>query len=407
MTIAVVEFAGRGGLIHYAFQLCRALAAAGAEVTLITDRHYELEGLPHAFRVEKLLRLWDPKPPGPMATSPAAAAFRRLRRVVRALRYYREWVRLVLYLRRNRPDVVQLGDIRFPTDLACILVLRRLGFRLADVCHNVYPFSARAGRRRASRLVRSLFTRLYHQFAVVFVHFDVNGRAFREAFGLGPERVAVIPHGNQALFEELKQPGLGPDALRRDLRLSTQDRVVLFFGTLSAYKGTELLLNAFARIPPLRSGPASLVLAGFPAPDFDLAAHEALALQLGILPRVRFVPRYIESRAVAAWMGLAAAAIFPYREVYQSGALHVAQTFGVPIVATRVGAMEEAVVDGESGLLVPPDDAAALAAAVSRVLDEPGLAGRLGARAREDAFGRFAWDRVAAVILDRYRLEWP
>ena len=198
----MVEFAGRGGLIHYAFQLCRALAAAGAEVTLITDRHYELAGLPHPFRVEKLFRLWDPKPPGSITAGPPAAAFRRLRRVVRALRYYREWVRLVHYLRRHRPDVVQLGDIRFATDIAGVFVLRRLGFRLADVCHNVYPFSARAGRRRATSLVRFLFARLYGQLAVVFVHFDVNARAFREAFGIGPERVVVIPHGNQELFEE-------------------------------------------------------------------------------------------------------------------------------------------------------------------------------------------------------------
>lgn len=405
MTIAVVEFAGRGGLIHYAFQLCRALAAAGAEVTLITDRHYELDGLPHAFRVCKLLRLWDPKPPARTAAPPMAAAFRRLRRVSRAFRYYREWVRLILYLRRNRPEVVQLGDIRFPTDLACVLVLRTMGFRVSDVCHNVFPFSARSGRRRGSRIVRAVFSRLYHQFAVVFVHFDVNARVFEEAFGLGPERVAVIPHGNQALFEELKDPELGVDAIRRDLRLATQDRVVLFFGTLTAYKGTELLLHAFARIPPLRSGPVSLVLAGFPAPDFDLAAHEALALRLGILARVRFVPRYVDSRAVAAWMGLAAAAVFPYREVYQSGALHVAQTFGLPIVAARVGAMDEVVMDGESGLLVPPDDAPALAAALARVLDEPGLAARLGARARADAFERFAWEKVAAAILGRYRGE--
>lgn len=402
----MVEFAGRGGLIHYVFQLCRALAAAGADVTLITDRHYELDEMPHPFRVEKLLRLWDPKPPGPAPASRTAAAFRRLRRVVRGLRYYREWIRLILHLRRERPDIVQLGDFRFSTDLACVLVLRRLGFRLADVCHNVYPFSAGAGMPRASRLMRFLFARLYRQFAVVFVHFEVNERAFRDAFALGPERVAVIPHGNQALFEELKDPRISSDAVRLELRLGPEDRVILFFGTLSGYKGTQTLIRAFASIQQ-RDDRARLVLAGFPAPDFDLAAHEALARGLGVLPRVHFVPRYIEAKAVAAWMGLAAVAVFPYREVYQSGALHVAQTFGVPIVATRVGAMEEAVVDGESGLLVPPNDAAALAEAVSRVLDEPGLAARLGAKARADAHGRFAWEKVAASILDRYRLESP
>ncbi|MFP3942155.1 MAG: hypothetical protein ACLF0P_17810, partial [Thermoanaerobaculia bacterium] len=77
MRIAVVEPVGRGGLIHYAFQLCRGLAEEGAadgvEVVLVTGRPYELEGLDAPFRVEPVLRLWDPKPaPGP--SSPRAGA---------------------------------------------------------------------------------------------------------------------------------------------------------------------------------------------------------------------------------------------------------------------------------------------------------------------------------------------
>ncbi len=402
MRITVVEFAGRGGLIHYTFQLCRALQAGGAEVTLVTDHHYELEALPHSFRLERRLRLWDPKPTGAVPASRAAALLRRLRRGARALLYYREWYRLLRYLRRERPDIVQFGDIRFPTDAAGLRLLRLLGLRLADVCHNVFPFAASRGLVRRSGLVRWLFAAVYRQFELVFVHFEVNRRAFLEAYRLPPSRVAVIPHGNERLFEELRDPALTAAHLRSGLGLGLEDRVVLFLGTLSRYKGTELLLEAFARVRP-REPRARLVLAGFPAPDFDWPAHQALARRLGLDAYVRYRPAYVDSSAIAAWMQMAAVAVFPYRAVYQSGALHVAQTFGVPIVAAAVGAMPEVIEDQRSGLLVPPEDPEALAAALVKVLTDPALAGRLGRQAREDALGRFSWEGVATVMLERYR----
>lgn len=387
--LAVVEFAGRGGMIHYAWQLCRALAKTGADVTLVTSRHYELDALPHPFRLQKILRLWDPKPAG---ESPGR---RKLRRVGRAFLHYREWLRLALHLRRERPDLVLLGDIRFPGDLAPILLLRLLGLRLADVCHNVAPYAA--GGFRRSALDRFLYRRIYRCFDRVFVHFEDNRRAFLADYGLPPERVVAIPHGNEAIFEELRDPAVDEAGLRRELGLAADEPVLLLLGTLSHYKGIDLLLRAFARV----ASRARLVLAGFPAADFDLAAHQALARELGIEERVLWVPRYVESEEVAAWMGLASVAVFPYREVFQSGALAIAQTFGVPVVASAVGAMPEAV--GGSGLLVPPGDPEALASALLSILENPDLARRLGERARQDARERFAWERIGLTIVEGTR----
>jgi glycosyltransferase involved in cell wall biosynthesis len=396
LRLTLVEFAGRGGMIHYAYQLCRALAAAGAEVALVTGRHYELDALPHTFRLRKILRLWDPKP----AKEAVSAGPRRLRRLGRAAVHYREWLRLAFHLRRERPDLVLLGDIRFPGDLAPLLLLRLFGLRLADICHNVFPYAA--GGFRRSALDRFLYRRIYRRFERVFVHFEANRREFLSAYGLPPERVVAIPHGNEAVFEELRSPAADAAALRRSLDLAPDEPVALLFGTLSQYKGADLLLRAFARVAP-RVPRARLVIAGFPAADFDLAEHQDLARELGIADRVRWAPRYIDAREVAAWMDLASVAVFPYRAVYQSGVLAVAQTFGVPIVAAAVGAMAEAVEHGESGLLVAPGDIDALSAALLRILEDPDLARRLGERAQGNARERFGWDRIARILLD----AWP
>jgi len=413
MKLAVVEPVGRGGLIHYAFQLCRALAEEGAEVTLVTDRSYELGGLEAPFRVERLLRLWDAKPEDP---APPGRLRGALRRAGRAARWYRERLRLLRYLRRLRPDVVQLGDLRFAGDLAFLLALRASGLRLADVCHNLLPLTLGGagggasggtfgGSRRRAALARLLFRRIYRRFDAVFVHWESNRRRFLEAYGPLSGIVRAIPHGNLLLFQELRDPAVTAEALRRRLGLDPGDLVVLAFGTLARYKGLDVLVEAFARVLP-RVPAARLVVAGFPLPGFDPEELRALARRLGVAPAVRVVSGYVPSGEVAAWMELAAVAAFPHRQVFQSGVLQVAASFGAPVVASRVGATPEVVRDGETGLLVPPGDAVALAAALERLLRDPegqAYARRLGERAAEEARTRFAWRAVAREVLAAYR----
>ncbi|HVT44093.1 MAG TPA: glycosyltransferase family 4 protein [Thermoanaerobaculia bacterium] len=457
MRVAVVEPAGKGGLIHYAYQLCSALAARGADVTLVTDRNYELRHLPHTFRVDEILELWDPKPSVPPPASedtapaaglnepsvpavavilnqegregvsegsaigngqrtaqddargsppPAGSIRRAIRRGVRAIRYYREWLRIAAHLRRLRPDVVQLGDIRFPFDLIPLLIVRRSSRLLADICHNVRPFAA-SGRARGlfhrSRVSAIFYRRIYALFDLVFVHFERNRDEFLATFPLDPDSVEVIVHGNEGIFAKLRDPGVDARVLRARLGLRTEDRVVLFFGTLSRYKGTDILLEAFPSIHR-RTG-AKLVFAGFPFTDFDLDAEKERARQLGVDHAVIWLPDYIPSSEIVAWMELASVVVFPYRAIYQSGALHVPHTFGVPIVASAAGAMTDVIVDGQTGLLVEPENPDALATAVIRVLEDDELAARLGSRASADAEDRFGWDRVAGILFSRYERE--
>jgi glycosyltransferase involved in cell wall biosynthesis len=81
-----------------------------------------------------------------------------------------------------------------------------------------------------------------------------------------------------------------------------------------------------------------------------------------------------------------------------------AMACGVPLVATTGGALPEVVgPDGVAALAVPPGDPGALAAAVARILDGPGLARRLGTAGRARVLARFGWDRVAAATAGEYR----
>lgn len=404
MKIVYLEPAGRGGMIHYAFQLCRAMANSGADVTLLTATDYELAELPQPFSVEPTIELWDAKPAGRLSHTPWAVAGRKIRRAGRAVRHYRQWLAQIRRVRELAPDVVLLGDIRFPFDLFPLMLLERHARVLVDICHNVHPFSASgasAGLFDRSRWREWFYRRIYRLFDRVFVHFERNRAEFVASFGIPADKVGVIVHGNEEIFRELRTPNVDAAALRRRIGVSADEPVVLFFGTLSRYKGVDILIDAF---PAIREATgARLVLAGFPSPDFDVRAHEAQARARGVDDAITWVPEYVASGDVAGWMELASVIVFPYRDIYQSGALHIAQTFGVPIVASAIGAMRDVIEDRKSGLLVRPEDPAALAAAVIELLRDRALAASLGRNAAADAQGPFSWSTIAARILSEAR----
>ena len=404
MKIVIIEPAGKGAMAHYVFQLARAMAAEGADVVLITEKNCELAALPRAFSLDPSIELWDAKPSGRQSQGIAARTWRKVRRAFRAVRYYREWLRLIRRVETLDADVIQLGDIRFPTDYFPLRRLRRRARILADVCHNVRPYAG-TGTFARSSLRRALYGRAYALFDHVFVHFERNRRELLATYAVPESRVTTIVHGNEEIFGELADPRVHADALRERHGIPPDQDVVLLFGTLSNYKGTDLLLRAFPRIHA-ETG-ARLVVAGFPAPGFDLEARKRIARETGIESAVTWVAEYVPAGEVAAWMRLASVIVFPYRDVYQSGALHVAQTFGVPTVATAVGAMSDVIEHEVSGLLVPAGDVTALSSAVVRLLRDRDLAARLGARAAQDARDRFSWRGVARTLLRAYAQTHP
>ncbi len=142
----------------------------------------------------------------------------------------------------------------------------------------------------------------------------------------------------------------------------------------------------------------TLTMIGPDRGDGSLAKARAVASELGVLDRVHF-PGQIPKAAVGE--RLSQADIFLNTTNVDNAPVSVLEALacGLCVVSTNVGGMPDSVRDGEEGLLVPPNDAEAMAAAVRRVLDEPGLAARLSARGRERA-ERQDW----SVMLPRWEV---
>lgn len=173
--------------------------------------------------------------------------------------------------------------------------------------------------------------------------------------------------------------------------------MVLFLGRIGERKGTDDLLDAAARV--VQQHPhVQFVLAG----DGELAQARQRARRLGIEERVSF-PGWVRGEAKLDLLRQAHVYVLPtYREGLPVSVLE-AMAAGLPVVSTPVAGIPDAIEDGENGLLVPPGDALALAAAIGKLLGDGELRGTMGERNRAKARERFDVAVVAGQLEAIYR----
>ena len=179
---------------------------------------------------------------------------------------------------------------------------------------------------------------------------------------------------------------------RAKLGLDPDEPLLLFFGFVRAYKGLDLLLQA---LPAVRRELRArvLVLGEFYEPR---AETDRLIASLGIGDAVTIRDDYVPNEEVGLAFSAADLVVLPYRSATQSGIVPIAWQLERPVLCTDVGGLAEVVEHDRTGLVVPPEDPAALAAAILRYFRE-GLEERfLPAITKERE--RYSWDRMVEAV---------
>ena len=379
MRLAVIESAPRGGLLHYAAALSAALAERGHDVELVTAREHEpLSDLP-GVRLRAIL------PAAARSASEPPTGLKLLARRARiAATVVAASLRTLSVVARGRYDAALLiDDLSVAPAAAGALALTWIprGPRIAAVCHEPRPRSRRgSGVYQTSPALLGLLRRLYPRLDVVFVHGEQSRELFEQVWP--PSRLAVIAHGNvELLVDAVPEP--------------THEERILFFGEWRRAKGLPELMEAFDRLAAERPA-ATLTIAGVPTPDSDPGRIRGWAADHG--GRVTIIDRYVELEEVAELFGSARVVVAPYVAGSQSGVVHLAMTMARAVVATDVGELPSTVVGGETGLIVPAGDIAALERALAELLADPERAARLGAAGRRRALAEFSWQATAEQI---------
>ena len=383
MKIAVVETAPFGGLLHYAVQLADALAERGHEVDVIAPRDNELTAHRGAARMRAVLTS-PTASPGRVVTGRARILAKR---AGTAVRLTRAWTRILAEVRRGRYEVVILNsDLGLTLTASFALALTALpgGPPVADVCHNVRTFNRWGGEDmfKTHPLFKAIETRLLRRLGVVFVHGESSQKEL-EATAPGV-RTTIIPHGDERIFTD------GPPPPPSD------EERILFFGDWRKVKGLPRLMDAFDELVQRRPS-ARLTIAGRPsAYDFDPEIVRRWAAEHG--DRVTVIDSYIPVEDVSGVFATARVVATPYVVGYQSGVIHLAMTMGRAVVTADIGDLGSAVVDGETGRVVPPEDREALVAALEEVIADPELANRFGDAGRQLVLDRSGWENVAEMV---------
>ncbi|WP_127901682.1 glycosyltransferase [Solirhodobacter olei] len=210
-----------------------------------------------------------------------------------------------------------------------------------------------------------------------------NASAVR-AGGLARAPIEVLPNGvEMALFDA--PPATGRTALRAALSIPPGAPLVLTVCVLRPLKGVDRLLKAFSAVLAQLPDAHLLVVGDGP----ERAALETLARNLGLGPRLRFTGHRAD---VADLMRAADLFVLPTLFDAQPTVVMEAMAARLPVVASRTGGIPD-MVDDRSGLLVPRDDPAALAAAIAALLADPARARALGEAGRARAEAEFSIDR--------------
>lgn len=304
----------------------------------------------------------------------------RSRRVAHAPRNLARMVRLWRAMRGRRPDVVH-GLLYWA------YVTGALTGRAAGV--PVVVASRRSlGRfkegHRAMLLLEGVANRATD--LVVANSEAVRADAIRQE-RLDPERVLVIPNG-----VDVERFAAQAAPVRAELGVPADAPLVGVVANLIHYKGHLAFLDAWRRIRERRPDAHALLVGEGPM----RAAIERRADELGVAGSVHLLGRRSDVPGLLAAMDVVA---HPSEEEGSPNAVLEAMAAGRAVVATAVGGTPEAVLDGRTGLLVPPGDPEAMARAVTALLDDPARAGEMGAAARERVRSEFAVD----VMVERYR----
>jgi len=352
----------RGGIARTTTALAAALAQRGTLATFVVPRR----------QYPSLLY------PGRCDTDPAACPRLGVAEALFGVLEPWSWGRAARRLERAAVDCLVFPYWTWAWAPLLRSVQRRTGLPAVAIVHNPADHDATRLAQRAARWVLGGCKGFLCHARAVAQHLE-------RSFPAAPTAVHPLPSD--------PLPRVDRAAARATLGVASDAVAALFFGLMRPYKGVDVLLEAVAQLPA--EAPLVLLLAGEPWGEVERAVRHRLAdsaLARRVVAHLEWVP---EGEA-STWFAAADLVVLPYRSATGSAVVAQALGCGLPVVASRVGGLAEVVEDGSNGLLVPPGDAAALAAALLQACQGE-VRARLASGAHATA-GRWSWASYAGAL---------
>jgi D-inositol-3-phosphate glycosyltransferase len=272
------------------------------------------------------------------------------------------YARLMRYAARSKPRTLHIlwnNKIELFDRTLLMAYYKLCGKKIAFTAHNVNQARRDAKDSLLNRITLRIQYRLCDH---IFVHTKKMKDELCRDFGVAERTVTVIRHPINDAFPDTD---LTPSEAKRQLGLQENEKAVLFFGRIRPYKGIEHLLAAFHFLVANHSD-YRLIIAGEPkkgSEEYRRQIEQSVKTEFTsgqIIMKIQFIP----DEEMEVYLKAADVLVLPYKEIFQSGVLFLAYSFGLPVVATDVGSFREEIVEGRTGFLCQPGDPAELAKAI-------------------------------------------
>src|SRR5580700_123006 len=313
------------------------------------------------------------------------------------------YARLVRYAAGSNPRILHIlwnNKIELLDRTLLMAYYKLCGKKIAFTAHNVNQARRDAKDSLLNRITLRIQYRLCDH---IFVHTKKMKDELCQDFGVPEKAVTVIRHPVNDAFPDTD---LTPSQAKRQLGLQENEKAVLFFGRIRPYKGIEHLLAAFHFLVANHSD-YRLIIAGEPkkgSEEYRRQIEQSVKTEFTsgqIIMKIQFIP----DEEMEVYLKAADVLVLPYKEIFQSGVLFLAYSFGLPVVATDVGSFREEIVEGRTGFLCQPGDPADLANTIERYFASH-LYRCLDQRRqeiRDYANERYSWDKVGELTWNAYQ----
>ena len=253
------------------------------------------------------------------------------------------------------------------------------------VCHNVFPHE----RFPLDKILTKMVLKNGDYF---ITHSGLDTRDLLEVKKQAKYHQAVIP-----VFNVFKIKNMTREQARECLNIQENEKIILFFGFVRAYKGLIHIINVMPEIKNALEN-VKLYIVGDFAGDKEQYIEKINILNINDC--VKIFDGYIPDEEVEKFFAAADVVVLPYESATQSGIVQIAYSFRIPVIVTNVGGLPEVVEDGKTGYIVEVNNDSELAKKTIQFFKEDNYEKFKDGIEKQDY--RYSWDRLSEVVEDLY-----
>lgn len=313
-----------------------------------------------------------------------------LTKINKAITYWKAWKKIYTICKNEKVDVLHVQwFILSPIDFLYINRIKKLGIKIIVTVHDILPFNKKIYDFKSHK-------KIYDLADYIIVQAKPNVDIINEMFKNISNKVRYIPHGNFIDHVNI----ISKSKARELLNISNDLKVILFFGQIKKVKGLDILIKAFNELIKENNKNLLLLIAGKVWED-DFSNYKSLIEKVD-KEKIRCDIKYITDEEISWYYCASDINVLPYREVYQSGVVHLACAYEKAVIATNVGSFPEVIINEETGILIEKNNHIVLKEALEKLIYNEERIISMGKKGKKYIENNFSWDKISEEIVALY-----